>query len=241
MMVLYVHGQMQKIIPSIGYFILVQHQQLAQDLTEIIVRCEEKNKNSFIVIVLFLVATGSGYYLYIETSLPAQSGWIARLESELYLDTRPRCFSFWYHMHGVDIGSLRVYFRSFTTGNFTTDSLAWILDGQQGNEWRHGFVPIRPTGRYQVVIEGLYGRSFDGDVAIDDIGVLPTETCVLQPIQADPIGKFQEKFACGFETDFCQWQMDPTGKFNWTRHTESTPSTDTGPCSGNEQNKEITI
>ncbi len=48
--------------------------------------------------LLFFLATGYGYYLFIETSIPALPGWIARLESEIYLDNRPRCFSFWYSM-----------------------------------------------------------------------------------------------------------------------------------------------
>ena len=44
------------------------------------------------------LGTGNGYYVYIEASSPAQPGWKARLESEIYLDNRPRCFSFWFHM-----------------------------------------------------------------------------------------------------------------------------------------------
>jgi hypothetical protein len=35
------------------------------------------------------------------------------------------------------------------------ESLIWVLEGQQGNNWRHGFVPIQPSGRYQIVIEGM--------------------------------------------------------------------------------------
>jgi len=96
-------------------------------------------------------------------------------------------------------------------------------------------VPIQPTERYQIIIEGVRGRNFEGDIAIDDIGILPTDLCALQPSEADPIAIFQEKIACHFEQDFCQWQLDPTGNFNWTRHTESTPSLDTGPTSGKKK------
>ncbi|CAF4517080.1 unnamed protein product, partial [Rotaria magnacalcarata] len=32
--------------------------------------------------------------------------------------------------------------------------------------------------------------------------------------------------------DFCQWKFDPTGQFNWTRHTGSTDSSGTGPTTG---------
>ena len=47
---------------------------------------------------ILFVGTGNGYYIYIETSLPAQSRQRARLESEVYFDNYPRYFSFWYHM-----------------------------------------------------------------------------------------------------------------------------------------------
>jgi hypothetical protein len=88
-----------------------------------------------------------------------------------------------------------------------------------------------------MIIEGVRGRNFEGDIAIDDIGILSTDTCVLQPIDADPIRIFQDKIACGFEQNFCQWQFDPTGNFNWTRHTAATPSMDTGPNSGKRKTK----
>ncbi|UJR31098.1 hypothetical protein I4U23_018606, partial [Adineta vaga] len=176
--------------------------------------------------------TGNGYYLYIETSTPALLGWKARLESEVYLDNGPRCFSFWYHMYGRDIGRLSVYLRSIATNNFTSESLVWVLAGPQENNWKHGFAPIQPNGRYQIVIEGVRGKSFEGDIAIDDIGVITSDSCTLQPVDADPIQVSQQAISCGFENNFCQWQHDPTGKFNWTRHTESTPSVDTGPSTG---------
>jgi hypothetical protein len=67
---------------------------------------------------------------------------------------------------------------------------------------------------------------------VDDIGILAGNVCELTPIDADPIQTSQQAIACGFEVDFCQWQFDPTGNFNWTRQTESTSSGDTGPSSG---------
>jgi hypothetical protein len=138
--------------------------------------------------------------------------------------------------HGVDMGSLRVYLRSLISDNFTTESVVWTLDGPQGEAWRHGFVPIQPNGRYQIILDGVRGKAFEADIALDDIGVLLTDSCVLQPSQADPIEMFRQKIACGFEQNFCQWELDPTGKFNWTRHTENTPSIDTGPSSGKQKN-----
>jgi hypothetical protein len=134
--------------------------------------------------------------------------------------------------YGIDIGRLNIYLRSLISSNFTTESLVWVLSGQQGNNWNHGFVPIQPNGRYQIIIEGISGRSFEGDIAVDDIGISPTDSCALQPVDASPVEVFRQAISCGFQDNLCQWEHDPTGKFNWTRHTESTPSIDTGPSSG---------
>lgn len=112
-----------------------------------------------------------------------------------------------------------------------------MLEGPQGKDWRHGFAPIQPYGRYQVIIEGIRAASFEADIAIDDIGILPTGACALQPTEANPIRAFQKQVACGFETDICQWQNDITGQLNWTRHTEATPTIETGPNSGKENRR----
>jgi hypothetical protein len=134
--------------------------------------------------------------------------------------------------YGVDIGRLNIYLRTLTSSNFTIESLVWVLAGPQGKEWKHAFAPIQASGRYQIIVEAIRGKSFEGDIAIDDIGITANAECILQPVDADPIQVSQQALSCGFENDFCQWKFDPTGKFNWTRHTENTPSSETGPSSG---------
>lgn len=47
--------------------------------------------------------------MYIETSSPRVTGDIARLISPIYQDTDAVCLTFWYHMYGNGIGTLRVY------------------------------------------------------------------------------------------------------------------------------------
>lgn len=124
------------------------------------------------------------------------------------------------------------YVRYIVSSNFTSESLVWALSGQQRNEWKHAIIPIQPNGRYQIIIEGVRGKSFEGDIAIDDIGFLQSDSCKLQPFEADPIEVIQQLVTCRFEEDFCQWQFDLTGDFNWTRHTGETSSTGTGPTAG---------
>ena len=49
--------------------------------------------------------------MYIEAT-PLGPGHIGRLISPTYTPlSTPQCLEFWYHMHGEDIGSLRVYFQ----------------------------------------------------------------------------------------------------------------------------------
>ncbi|CAM4977745.1 unnamed protein product [Rotaria socialis] len=130
-------------------------------------------------------------------------------DHKIYFDNRPRCFSFWYNMYGVDVGRLIVYVRSLVSANLTSESLVWALAGPR-----------------------VRGKSFEGDIAVDEIGVQQTDSCKLQPFEADPVEVSQALVTCRFEDDFCQWKFDPTGQFNWTRHTGSTGSSGTGPTTG---------
>ncbi|CAF3694948.1 unnamed protein product, partial [Didymodactylos carnosus] len=177
------------------------------------------------------LGTKDGYYIYIETSFPAQFGEKARLESEILFDTRSKCVTFWYNMYGVDVATLNVYFRNFGTPN-GTDLVIWRLRGPQGRSWKHGQVSVIPTGKYQIIFEGIRGNDYDGDIGLDDIGIMTTETCTLQPNEAESFQILQELITCGFEQGFCQWQLDTTGQFNWTQHTGQTTTAGTGPSTG---------
>ena len=93
----------------------------------------------------------------------------------------------------------------------------------------------------QVVFEGIRGKNYRGDIAIDDIAFTvgacavlpqnavptlpPTTATFTVPLTVRPKGKFN----CDFEIDFCSWTQDSSDKFNWTRHHGRTSSTDTGP------------
>lgn len=73
-------------------------------------------------------------------------------------------------------------------------------------------------GHFQVVFEGVRGRSVSGDIAIDDIQI-HDGTC-------PPPG------TCNFEMGFCLWQNDKTGdNFDFMRLKGSTSSNATGPDS----------
>ena len=59
----------------------------------------------------------------------------------------------------------------------SADQTIWQLQGAQGNSWQQAQAPISSgTKSYQVVFEGHRGRSYTGDIAIDDIS-FTSSTC----------------------------------------------------------------
>ena len=89
----------------------------------------------------------TGSYIFVETSSPVRTGDTARLESNVVpYSTSARCFKFYYHMYGVNVGDLRVYIKeSFGA------TLLWKLNGNQGNVWNYATIQIQPRlGNFQV-------------------------------------------------------------------------------------------
>ncbi|XP_071951766.1 MAM domain-containing glycosylphosphatidylinositol anchor protein 2-like [Antedon mediterranea] len=76
-------------------------------------------------------------------------------------------------MYGSTIGTLNVY-RTSKLG----DELLWSRNGTQGNVWHAGTVQFAHNGYGDnyIVFEGIGGRSYTGDIAIDDIYLGETET-----------------------------------------------------------------
>lgn len=86
--------------------------------------------------------------MYIETSLPRRRGQKARLKSPSYKSLAGgKCFQFWYHMYGKDIGTLNVYTK---TASSSLDSLVWGRTGDQGNRWKVAQFTVKGTANFQV-------------------------------------------------------------------------------------------
>ena len=56
------------------------------------------------------------------------------------------CMSFWYHMYGSYMGSLRV----FKTEN-GVETLLWEKSGDQGNQWHEGKINITSKSSFKVL------------------------------------------------------------------------------------------
>jgi hypothetical protein len=100
----------------------------------------KKNKRSKHLFIL-------GYYMYIETSAPRKQGEKARLISPTFPASKEyNCLQFFYHQYGADIGAFNVYKR----------------DIGGSDEWHVMEVNIVPSRPYNIIFEGVVGKSFEG-------------------------------------------------------------------------------
>ncbi|XP_077978888.1 MAM and LDL-receptor class A domain-containing protein 1-like [Glandiceps talaboti] len=118
------------------------------------------------------IRSNKGHYVFIETSYPQKPADRARLASPTIKGTSSssNCrITFWYHMYGIDIGSLAVLIRT----SYEDDSNLEVvrnITGEQGNFWWQFSEVIDSGGKdFKIVLEGMVGSSYRGDIAIDDI------------------------------------------------------------------------
>ena len=90
----------------------------------------------------------TAFFLYAEASNPAKPKMKALLESKLFPPTNSRCVEFFYSMHGLGIGALRVY---LVQENSVTDLLLWEKVGPQGEGWKNGKAHIASANSYKVI------------------------------------------------------------------------------------------
>nr|XP_012148153.1 PREDICTED: MAM and LDL-receptor class A domain-containing protein 2-like isoform X3 [Megachile rotundata] len=117
-----------------------------------------------------------GYYLYIEASGRLEND-TARIISPIYNAsyTDDGCFSFWYHMFGGTIGALNVYFKAEKD---PWPRLMFSKEGDQGNQWFHGIFNLPKAEKgFQIIIEGVRGKNYVSDIAIDDVAILQGDKC----------------------------------------------------------------
>ncbi|XP_041460944.1 MAM and LDL-receptor class A domain-containing protein 2-like [Lytechinus variegatus] len=159
--------------------------------------------------------TGSGHYIYVDTSKIAP-GTTGILQSKDYYHTGPRCVSFYYRMGGSSPGTLSIY-RQDDGDPFVSPS--WTKTGDQGDRWMLAQLEVTPimSKSYKIYIElTSTGTSKDSIMAIDDINI-DDRFCPMQG-------------ACTFEYDMCGFDNDyQNDDLDWVRGTTTTSSPDTGP------------
>ncbi|XP_025085553.1 MAM and LDL-receptor class A domain-containing protein 1-like [Pomacea canaliculata] len=156
--------------------------------------------------------SGTGCYIYIETSTPQKPGDVADLTSPLQAPTSPegKCLKFWYHMFGAHVETLNVFIQQDSNR-----TLIWTRSNTQGNIWRQALRTIVSYQSYKVIFEGVVGVSFLGDIAIDDVSLVD-EPC-------------PPSLECDFEADFCDYTQSTDDQFDWIRHANNLSQVNTGP------------
>lgn len=67
----------------------------------------------------------------------------------VYSQNSAHCMTFWYHMSGSHVGTLRVKLRYQKPEEY--DQLVWMAVGHQGDHWKEGHVLLHKSLKlYQV-------------------------------------------------------------------------------------------
>lgn len=126
-------------------------------------------------------------------------------------------------MYGEHVNALKMYTRSVYYGPST---LIWERNKELGDEWLRAEVPLMSDKNFQVVIEGLRGVGYLGDIGIDDISFTPE--CKVNSVDelpsylfptatADPTCSAPEQFRCEVSKkcislkDVCNFRYDCGG------------------------------
>ncbi|MBN3035068.1 MAG: lamin tail domain-containing protein, partial [Bacteroidales bacterium] len=132
--------------------------------------------------------TGSGYYIYTESSSPNYPGKVAIMETPVFdisTATVPTMI-FWYHMYGAAMGELHLDVLS--GGTWTNDFIPPIA-GNQGNQWNMMVADLSTlSGTVKFRFRGITGTSYTSDMAIDDFSLIDntgTPVMVVTPTSLD--------------------------------------------------------
>ncbi|XP_052272348.1 MAM and LDL-receptor class A domain-containing protein 1-like isoform X2 [Dreissena polymorpha] len=120
------------------------------------------------------LGTALGHYSYIETSVGTQGDQSQLISPQLTATNDSACLTFWYHMHGLDIGSLKLETVEYSTdavGNCIETKLQNVtISGDQGAAWRQAQTTLPPMSKpHRLILTSIQGNGNFGDVAIDDI------------------------------------------------------------------------
>ncbi|KAM6452712.1 neuropilin-1 isoform 2-T4 [Liasis olivaceus] len=190
--------------------------------------------------------TGDGNFIYSQAD-ENQKGKIVRLISPIInLQNSALCMTFWYHMSGPHVGTLRIKLRYHTPKVY--DQVLWMLTGNQGNFWKEGRVLLHKSVKhYQVMVEGEIGKG-NGGIAVDDINFdshitqeecrrsttatitekpVPTDTTVQPAIHYSITEELPAYgFNCGFgyssQKTICRWEHDSQLDLRWAVLTSKT-------------------
>ncbi|MCJ8731789.1 hypothetical protein PDJAM_G00203590 [Pangasius djambal] len=152
--------------------------------------------------------SGTGYYLYIESSTPNKRGSVAQLKSPVLPPAGENgyCLKIQYHMFGATVGSLNIILHSVES---RVSTVVWQRVGSQGNEWHVAQRHVTLHEVHQILIEASVGGEA-GDIAIDDLSFIEG-ACA----PADGL--------CDFEEGSCDWTQEVDDDLDWVKGSGNTP------------------
>ncbi|CAG5126619.1 unnamed protein product, partial [Candidula unifasciata] len=157
-------------------------------------------------------AHGGVEYIYAESSTPQKANDTADLVSPQLPPTTEfgYCLSFWYHMHGSEMGSLQLI-ASYPAAS----GLLWYRSGTQKDAWIHQSIFVNLSQEYTLTFRATVGSGYLSDIALDDIDIT-YGSCASLPY-------------CTFDNGFCGFTQETTDVFDWSLGSSSDgngPSTD---------------
>ncbi|XP_003794870.1 apical endosomal glycoprotein [Otolemur garnettii] len=168
--------------------------------------------------------TGRGHFMLLDPTEPPARDHGAYLLSQPQVPVAPiECLSFWYHLYGPQIGTLRLLLRR----EGEEDTPLWSRSGTHGNRWHEAWATLHHQPhfhtQYQLLFEGLRD-GYHGTMALDDVALRP------DPCWAPKHCSFEDS-GCGFFTgDQGLWkcQTNASGQAAWGPPTDHTTETAQG-------------
>lgn len=108
--------------------------------------------------------------MYLQSNV-GETGQKAEIRSQNFTISQEGCFTFWYYMHGSNMGSLNVYIEVDGYKN-----KIWNVTGNQRDIWHQAALNINTEEVFGIIFEGIRGVVSKSDIALDDIK-LTNSTC----------------------------------------------------------------
>nr|XP_053646985.1 MAM and LDL-receptor class A domain-containing protein 1-like [Cherax quadricarinatus] len=152
--------------------------------------------------------TEDGHYIYVGTINEFKRD-ATLVSPPVDMGVHGACLSFWFHMHGFDVGSLQVQLQQVGTNSSKS---AWQRSHEQGDDWIQAKVHLQDVGVSHIVLVATPNSYGKGTIAIDDI-TLDFGFC--------NTGKL-----CDFESDnICQFEQSIEDDLDWELVTVSSSHT----------------
>ncbi|CAC5384131.1 unnamed protein product [Mytilus coruscus] len=115
-------------------------------------------------------ASALGHYVYTKSSSGSRLNDSTDLLTPRILPSPKQCLTFWYHMQGRHINTLKVFQKS----NEHNIEL-WNKSNNQGNKWNFQSLALQSIGSYKIIFKAIRGNGYEGDIAIDDVFIDNTD------------------------------------------------------------------